>query len=239
MLITRMTPKIRVRPDASSAYTPPTRMPRMRVWTNCVMTGRGRRSGAWAPPPSISLLGRGLVALDDVVACGGVLRQHDLRLAALPLADEELPLRAAVRVPAQRAEDRVDRVRAQPVGELELVLLGERLVGLHRRLQHARRRERVGRVLGHLLTAEHLLVLGDELGVARRLGLLAVAGRVEHAFGVLRTDALGILLAERRRVGLVEPLRREADLVERAQEAHAVLELRAGDHEVGVLRLDR
>src|SRR5262245_17353137 len=68
----------------------------------------------------------------------GVLRQHDLRLAALPLADQELALRAPVLVPAQRSEDRLDLVLADPVGELELIV--DRADALDRRRHHLGRR---------------------------------------------------------------------------------------------------
>jgi hypothetical protein len=37
MLMMRITPKITVKPEARRAYTPPTRMPRMRVCTNMVI----------------------------------------------------------------------------------------------------------------------------------------------------------------------------------------------------------
>src|SRR5919202_6486871 len=143
MLITRMTPKISVRPDASSAYVPPISRPRTTVWTSSVT----RRDDA--------SLGARLPARHDLVGRRRLLGQHDLRRAVLPLADEELALRAAVLVPAQRAEDRVDRVAAQPVGELELIV--DRADALDRRLHHLRRGVRVRGVLGHLGAAEHLL----------------------------------------------------------------------------------
>src|SRR3954466_3061784 len=138
MLITCITPKISVSPDASSAYTPPTRRPSRTVWTSSVIAARRRTVllAARLPPRQRGVRGR------------GVLRQDDLRLAALPLADEELALRAAVLVPAQRPEDGRDLVRAQPVGELELVV--DRAHALDRRRHHLGRRVRVRRVLGDL-----------------------------------------------------------------------------------------
>ena len=54
-------------------------------------------------------------------------------------------------VPAQRPEDRVDLVLAQPVGELHLTLALDRADPLHGGLEHLRRRVRVRRVLRHLL----------------------------------------------------------------------------------------
>src|SRR3954454_16761540 len=219
MLITRMTPKISVRPEASRAYVPPISRPRTIVWTNWVT----RRDDA-------SLRAR-LPARDDLVGRRGLVGQHDLGLAVLPLADEELALRAAVLGPAQRAEDRVDRVLAQPVGELELVV--DRADAVDGRGHHLGGGVGVGGVLGHLGAAEHLLVLGDELLVARGLGVdrvahlvgdalgdvlateLLVAGgfgvarvadRVEDALGVVLADRLRVLVAERRRGRLVEPL---------------------------------
>src|SRR5215217_1589526 len=202
MLITRMTPKISVRPDASRAYVPPISRPRTIVWTNWVTRLRDASLGARLP------------AGHDLVGRGGVLRQHDLRLAALPLADEELALRPAVRLPAQRTEDRVDLVLAQPVGELELVV--DRPDAVDGGLQYLRGSVGVGRVLGHLGAAVQLLVLGDELLVAGGLGLDRVADRVEDALGVLLADRLRVLVAERRRRRLVEPLGRVADLQQRA-----------------------
>src|ERR1044072_8179300 len=100
MLMTRITPKISVNPDASRAYTPPIRRPRTTVWTS------------WVTRLGYASLRTRLPAVDHVIGRGGILREHDLGLAVLPLADEELALRAAVLVLAQRAEDRVDRVRA-------------------------------------------------------------------------------------------------------------------------------
>src|SRR5215217_7154343 len=163
MLITRMTPKISVRPEASSAYVPPISRPRTIVWTNWVTRLRDASLGARLP------------ARDDLVGRRGLLGQHDLGLAVLPLADEELALRPAVVLPAQRTEDRVDLVVAQPVGELELVV--DRPDALGGGLQDLCGGVGVGRVLGHLGAAEQLLVLGDELVVAGRLGLDRVADR--------------------------------------------------------------
>ena len=57
--------------------------------------------------------------------------------------------------------------------------------------------------------------------------------RVERALGVLDADALGVLPGERRRARLEEVLRAEADLVERADEVHAVGERRAVHEDVG------
>src|SRR4051812_31601435 len=95
------------------------RRPRTSVCTKWVIPGPARRRPAL---PALPLPGGRLLALDDLVARRRRLGQHDLRLAVLPLADEELALRRAGVIPLQRPEDRVDGVRAQPVGELLLVV---------------------------------------------------------------------------------------------------------------------
>src|SRR5690606_35008450 len=118
MLITRMTPKIRVRPAATRAYTPPSSSPRTRFWTSCVMSAGASRE----------------LSHDDGVGGGGRLRKDELHPAVLPLADEELPDRAAVIVPLQFAEDGLHAVGAQPVGHRGLVL--DVADGLDRGLQH-------------------------------------------------------------------------------------------------------
>jgi hypothetical protein len=177
--------------------------------------------------------------LHDLVRRGCLLGQHDLGLAVLPLADEELPLGPPGLVPAERAEDRLDLVVAQPVGELDLVGALDRADRLDRGLHHLRGGIGVGRVLGHLGAAVHLLVLGDELFVAGCGRVLRVADRVEDAFGGVLADALDELVAERGCARLEEHLRLEADLLQRAHEADAVGERRAVHHHVGVLRLDR
>src|SRR3954454_12748281 len=225
MLITFMTPKISVSPEASSAYTPPIRRPRITVWSSSVIWRFPDRGGPGrhAPHPAAgSARRRGPVGLDHLVGRRGALRQHDLRLAVLPLADQELALRAALLVPAQRSEDRVDLVVAQPVGHLLLARLVDLADGLGRRLHHLRRGVGVRGVLGDVARPEHLRVPGDELLVARRARLGRVADGVEDALGRVLADALEVLLAERRRAGLEEHLGLEADLVERADEADAV-----------------
>src|SRR4029078_6329574 len=95
----------------------------MIAWTSSVTAAppMGRPGGLpnaarpAAPHPS-----RAGVLLDDGLRRRGRLRQHDLRLAALPLADEELALRRAGLVPLQRPEDRVHGVRAATVREARL-----------------------------------------------------------------------------------------------------------------------
>src|SRR5918992_3158797 len=232
MLITFITPKISVRPDASSAYTPPIRSPSIRAWRNSV-TGRLQPGGG------LLSAARRVPAGEDLVSRGRLLGQNDLRHPALPLAHEELALRAAGVVPGQRSEDGVDLVLAQPVGQLDLALALDRADRVHRRLEHLRRGVGVGCVLRHLLATEHLAVLGDELRVAGRLRLLRVAHAVEDALRRLLADRLGVLIAERRGRGLVEDLRREVCLPERAHHAHAVLERRAVHDHVRVPRLQR
>src|SRR4051794_32096493 len=156
-LMTPITPKINVSPDAISAYTPPIRSPRMIAWTNSVMVASPdcRPGGAprGAVRPAAPYPSRPGVLLDDGLRRRGRLGQDDLRLAALPLADQELALRRAPLVPLQRPEDRVHAVRADPVGELRLVV--DAADRLDRRLHDLRGRERVRRVLGRLPGAEH------------------------------------------------------------------------------------
>src|SRR5690348_898212 len=105
------------------------RSPRMSAWTSSVMvaSGSGGPGGGGPPRPAAGRLrapcpsrSRGL--LDDGLRGRRRLRQHDLRLAVLPLPDQELALRRARLVPLERAEDRVDAVAADPVGELVLVV---------------------------------------------------------------------------------------------------------------------
>src|SRR5215207_3146538 len=175
----------------------------MSVWRNSVM--------AWSAGGDAAT--SAAVPLDDLVRRGHVLRQDHFRLAVLPLADQELALGPSGLVPAQWPEDRVDIVVPQPVGELRLLIALDRPDGLHRRLHDLRRGERVGRVLGDLGAAEHLLVLGDEFLVPRRLRLGRMAHGVEDALGRLLADALDVLVAERRRARLEEHLRLEADLL--------------------------
>src|SRR3954453_2287716 len=120
----------------------------MMVWRNSVIWGvldRTVAGSAGALPAWVVVLLLALVLVDDRRRGRHVLRQHDLRLAVLPLADEELALRAAVLVPAELPEDRVDLVGADPVRELQLVVYAAD--ALDSRLEHLRRRVGVGRVL--------------------------------------------------------------------------------------------
>src|ERR671924_1297373 len=125
MLITRMTPKIRVSPDASRAYTPPISRPRMRVWMDSVTPRRPRAfCGASATRPAES---HPFVLLrppsrDDLLRRRRLVRQHDLRHSALPLTDEELAFGSPLIIPAERSQDGVDRVLPQPIGQLDLTV---------------------------------------------------------------------------------------------------------------------
>src|SRR4051795_6687136 len=122
----------------------------MIAWTNSVMVASpgcrpsGTPPGAARPAAPYPSRARGL--LDDGLGRRRRLRQDDLRLAVLPLADQELALRGARLVPLERAEDGVDAVRPDPVRELRLVL--DATDGLDRRLHDLRRREGIRRVLG-------------------------------------------------------------------------------------------
>src|SRR3954470_1717102 len=149
------------------------RRPRITAWTSSVMVASGTVGPDGGPPtavrPSEPCPSRCGALLDDGLRRRRRLRQHDLRLAVLPLADQELALRRARLIPLERAEDRGDAVAADPIGELVLVV--DRADGLDRRLHDLRRGERVARVLRRLAGAEHLVERLDELAVARRLGL--------------------------------------------------------------------
>src|SRR3954469_23794496 len=131
----------------------------MIAWTNSVMVVSPDCRPSGAPPgaarPAAPYPSRARVLLDDGLGRRGRLRQHDLRLAVLPLADQELALRGARLVPLERPEDRVDAVAADPVGELRLI--ADAADALDRRLHDLRRRERVARVLRRLAGAEHLV----------------------------------------------------------------------------------
>src|SRR5438046_7839448 len=103
---------------------------------------RTRRSSLSAPAR---------LGVHDLLARRSDLRQDDLRLAVLPLGDQEGLARRAVRVPAQRAEDRPHRVSVQVVADRVLVDLADLP---DRRLEHLCGRERVRRVLRRELPAE-------------------------------------------------------------------------------------
>src|SRR5215208_5703369 len=223
-LITSITPKISVNPDASSAYTPPIRRPRITTWMNCVSvrsseSGRGGRARSTAPPSSL-LLRPIRLRVHDRVGGRRVLRRDDLLVAVLPLCEQERLLRRTRLVPAEGPEDRLHLVVVEPVGELLLVVDRRGVLG------------RVGVVLR--------LVRSEKLLVPRRLRLRVVADGVEDALGVSGADALRVLVREGRRRRLEVLLRAVPDLDERARQVHAVLE--AGrplrDH-VRLLRGDR
>src|SRR3954454_10598113 len=122
-----MTPKISVSPLAMRAYTPPMSRPSARACTNCVKESLlGIRAGGapggpceHGPPGRGSLPGR---LLDRGVDRRGVVRRDDLDRSALPLAQQELALRCARLVPRERAEDGLDLVGVQPLGQLDLVV---------------------------------------------------------------------------------------------------------------------
>ena len=136
-------------------------------------------------------------------------------------------------VPAQRADDGLDGVRVQPLGDRVLV---QRAGALDPGGQHLPGRVGVGGVLARG-RAELLLVAGHELVVARVVRLGAVGEVGQDALGAVLADALG----ERRvgrRVGLVEHVGREAELLERPDELDPVLRDRAADDQIGVGLLD-
>src|SRR5215207_6215734 len=102
----------------------------MRVCRNSVTAVSGPRAAeapapeGLADPESVELLLR-LPSRHDLLRRGCVLGENDLRHAVLPLANQELALGPALLVPAERTEDGVHLVLAQPVGQLELVLAGD------------------------------------------------------------------------------------------------------------------
>src|SRR3954452_13854448 len=111
------------------------RRPRITAWTSSVMVASGTVGPDGGPPTAVRASGpcpsRSGALLDDGLRRRRRLRQHDLRLAVLPLADQELALRRARLIPLERAEDRGDAVRPDPVRELRLVL--DAADRLHRR----------------------------------------------------------------------------------------------------------
>src|ERR687887_309217 len=97
---------------------------RMMVWTSCVTVTPWRRGEAAQPRPcrGSSLLLPSRLRVHDRVARGGVVGGDDLLVAVLPLSEQERLLGRAGVVPAERPQDRVDRVRVQPVGERLLIV---------------------------------------------------------------------------------------------------------------------
>src|SRR5918996_5049562 len=185
--------------------------PRMRVWMNSVTPPRPRalRGASRARPADAhSLVLLRPPSRNDLVRRRRLVGQHYLGDSALPLPDEELALGAPLIIPAERSQDGVDLVLAQPVGQLDLTILLDRAARLHGGRENLRGGVGVRRVLRHLRPTEHLLILRHEFRVARRLRLLAVADGVEDALGGSLADCLAVLVAERRRRGLVEPVRR-------------------------------
>src|SRR6266508_4686436 len=164
----RITPKISVRPDANSAYTPPISSPRSTVWTRRV-TGRSPSDRYPPPPASAPRSGRPLrLGVDDGLGCGDLLGKDDLRLGPLPLRQQERLLGRPRLVPRQRSQERLDLVRVQVVLDRLLVDLAD---GFDRRLEHLRRRERVRRVLRGDRALELLPVRGHEFLVHQRVGV--------------------------------------------------------------------
>src|SRR5690606_21314632 len=160
IITTRITPKYRVRPAARRAYSPPSSTPRIRLWNSRLP------EITWSP-----------VRLGvDEVRFLGLGRQHDLDLAVDVLLDHVRALWPAGLVPAERPHHGLDRVLAQPLHQLLLALA---LLGAAHRLD-GRGDDLPGGVRVRLVLArhgaEHLLVLGDELDVARVAGLVGVAG---------------------------------------------------------------
>src|SRR5919106_1710973 len=166
--------------------------------------------------------------VDEGVTCGDLLGTHDLEAVALPLGEQELALWTSGLVPSEGAEDRLDLVVVQIVGQRLLVVDVAHL--FHRSLQNLSGCERIGRVLGGN-APEHLPVLLNELGIHRSVEILIPADCEEDAFCVSRPDCLGVLRAEGRRRRLEESTRTESGLDERSYKSDAVLENRSlGDH---------
>src|SRR3954454_21071753 len=140
------------------------------------------------PRPSLCVLLPARLREDDLLRRRDHLRKDDLRLALLPLREEERLARRALRVPAERAEDRPHRMAVQVVPDPVLV---DPAHLADRRLEHLRGRESVGSVLGRELAAVRLLVRLQELLVPRVLRALrrrAPADGVEDPLGVLDAD---------------------------------------------------
>jgi hypothetical protein len=124
----------------------------------------------------------------------------------------------------------------QPVGHRVLVQLTD---GLGRCLDHLRRGVGVRGVLGRDAAVVPLGVLGDELLVLGGVRLLVPADGVEDALGVRHADAVAVLAGVAGRRGLEQHLRRVVQLLQRADQAHAVLEDGALSDQVRLLVGDR
>src|SRR5919204_6465755 len=107
------------------------RSPNAIVWINSVISALRFRSGRpprgepaaprWVRRPPQRLLRAGSPVLDRVRR-RLILREDHLRLAVLPLADQELTDGRAPVVPLQRSEDGVDPVVAQVIRQRRLVV---------------------------------------------------------------------------------------------------------------------
>src|SRR3972149_781105 len=192
MLITRMTPKISVRPETRSASAPPVSRPPIATWMRTLVGGKlmgliyGRRdggrkgspcsSGESSPSRAPSPPGLG----PDRLALRPIRRPDDEKLGSAPLQEHEASLRPADGVKAQRADD---RPVGPPVQLLDQLLVVDRLELLHRLLEDLTHGKRIRRVLLDVVrcTTEHLDVLGHELGVLVVLGPREPGHRSEHA----------------------------------------------------------
>src|SRR5207248_11385164 len=117
MLITRMTPKIKVSPAAINAYIPPVRTPRTRLWARRPGLIQGTIGGE--PPRQQRLSARHRIKADRPctrlpvrfrIDRIGVLvripfRRDHVHDAALPLLEEVAPLRPSQLIPTDLALD--------------------------------------------------------------------------------------------------------------------------------------
>src|SRR5579862_6585166 len=134
MLMMSMTPKIRLRPAAMSAYTPPVSTPSVIAWRSSLSDKRSRLRRSSAPGRRQALPPRRLREDGGLVALRADRERRDEH-ALLPLERRRLQRRVlALGVELHRALDAVQRDAAVQVGDdLRIV---ESVRRLHRLGQH-------------------------------------------------------------------------------------------------------
>ena len=172
---------------------------------------------------------------DDRVDRGGVLRarRSPARRSATG-ASRNCLVGAPVSSQASGPRMRLHLVRVQPVGQLVLVDRAD--ASRPPPGAPAPRRRRPPRPRPGCRRRTRLAYSATNSSLLRRLRLLVPADRVEDALGVRLADAVAVLAGVARRRGLEQHLRRVVQLLERADQADAVLEDGALGDQVGLLR---
>src|SRR5487761_284534 len=163
----RMTPKISVRPDAISAYTPPVRTPSTAASRTSVMTATAQRSR------KLRVLLPGVLGVFGLSG-GHAGRVDEDRVAVLPLFDKDsrATLRPAHRVEAHRALDRLICPSVEGVDQFLVVDAAGLGRGLLDNLADAITLSRVGTD-----ACGGTAVVGEVLGHERRVAIGLRAGR--------------------------------------------------------------